>query len=99
MFVARCGGYELLAQHSRSDLASLAITSKSHRSLVASTELCPVPSMKMARASASVSLVDEGWGIAQTGQTQKRCSIQTLKLGSHAWLPYYVETKTYALDI
>ncbi|KAH0901838.1 hypothetical protein HID58_041341 [Brassica napus] len=111
MFVARCGGYELLAQHSRSDLASLAITSKSHRSLVASTELCPlrthllswrwvmdswdlgmkngkrtwdvwfldclshtwhsVPSMKMARASASVSLVDEGWGIAQTGQTQK----------------------------
>lgn len=58
-----------------------------------------VPSMKMARASASVSLVDEGWGIAQTGQTQKRCSIQTLKLGSHAWLPYYVETKTYALDI
>ncbi|KAF2587103.1 hypothetical protein F2Q70_00034786 [Brassica cretica] len=27
--------------------------------------------MKMARASASVSLVDEGWRIAQTGQTQK----------------------------
>ncbi|WZZ25177.1 hypothetical protein YC2023_008578 [Brassica napus] len=50
-----------------------------------------VPSMKMARASASVSLVDEGWGIAQTGQTQKRCSIQTLKLGSHAWLPVVLD--------
>ncbi|CAG7887230.1 unnamed protein product, partial [Brassica rapa] len=77
-----------IAQHSRSDLASLAITSKSHRSLVASTELCRVRSL-ISNTEASFYTGRytclEGWRIAQTGQTQKRCSIQTLKLGSHGF--------------
>ncbi|KAH0941546.1 hypothetical protein HID58_001183 [Brassica napus] len=63
-----------------------------------------VPSMKMARASASVSLVDGKihvfGGVEDCPNSADSKEVFDPNTQTwESWLPYYVETKTYALDI